>query len=336
MKRLIGFFFPIIFITILSVNLTACSQTDFFRNQTITIIIPNGPGGGIDTYARTIAPFLQKYLPQSKVVVTNVTEKGGLAGKNQVYQAQPDGLTLGFDHISSALLAEWEGAPGVAYKTADFSYIGRINFESHVLAVSPKSGLNNMQDIVKSKKIKMGFSGVGTNDYYVAMITAHVLGYEVEPQRNFLSASDASFACVKGSVDGILFSDSSIHAQMDENTIKPVVVFSQSRLASLPQVPTIFEVVPSEKHAMVQTLVQIYALDRTMFGPPGMDPSRLKALRKAFDQAVNDPDFLNTLFILNRPVNYLNGTDVEELIKKIYSNENEIKPLVQMISKGSP
>ena len=337
MKRLFGSVFRLFFSFILLVNLTACLGTPpdfyFFQNKTITIIIPYGSGGGVDTYGRTIVPFLQKYLPQSKIEVKNITGSGGLEGKNLVYNAQPDGLTLGFAPISGALLAEWEGALGVNYKTANFSYIGRIGSEAHVMTVSPKSGLKSLDDIIQAKKIKMGFTGVGSDDYFVAMITADALGYQVDPQKNFISAGDAVFSCVKGDVDAILFSDSSIHAQIIEKTINPVVVFSQSRLTSLPNIPTIFEVVPADKQPMVQTLIQIYALDRILYAPPGMDPSRLNVLRKAFDQAVADPEFRQTMVTLNRPINYMGGNDVDKLVKNVLSSENQIKPLVLMIFK---
>lgn len=325
--------------TILLTGTTGCtgsnSDLDFFRGKTVTIIVPYGAGGGLDVYARTIAPFLQKYLPGTKVEVQNVTENGGLKGKNQIFAAQPDGLTLGFTPISGALLAEWGGKPGVQYKTADFSYIGRINAEPHVMVVSPKSGFTNMAGLAKAKKIRMGFTGVGSDDYYVALITANLLGYQVEARTDFLSANDADFACVKGEVDAVLFSNSNVRPQIDAQTVLPLVSFSDARLDTLPNVPTIFEVIPADKQKLMQALVQIYALDRIVIAPPNMPTGRLKVLRDALDKVMADPEFQQNMIKVQRPVGYLTGAETARLLENILSNADQIKPFVLEIAKNS-
>ncbi len=313
----------------------ATSDLEFFRGKTVTIIVPYGVGGGMDVYARALAPFLQKYLPGSKVDVKNVTEGGGLAGKNQIYAAPPDGLTLGITPISGALLAEWEGKPGVQYKVVDYTYLGRLAADAHVMVVSPKSGFATLADIVRAQKVRMGFTGVGSDDYYVALITAELLGFQVEPRTDFLSANDAGLACVKGEVDALLFADSNLHAQIEAHTLTPVVTFSVARLATLPAVPAIFEVIPADQQALMLALVQIYALDRAVIAPPHLPAGRVQVLRQALDQAVADPEYLQTMKTLNRPVDYLNGADTVKLLEGILSNAAQIEPLVLKVAQGS-
>src|SRR5437764_1441147 len=44
----------------------ACSQdSDFYRGRTMTIIIPIGPGGAYDAYARLVSRHLGKQLPSN-------------------------------------------------------------------------------------------------------------------------------------------------------------------------------------------------------------------------------------------------------------------------------
>lgn len=311
----------------------ANNDAGFFEDKTVTIIVPYGAGGGLDITARALAPFLQRYLPGSTVQVQNLTEGGRIDGKNFVYAAQPDGLTLGFMPISGALLAEWEGKPGVQYETAKFSYIGRVKAEAHVLVVSPKTGFTKLTDLVTRKKISMGFTGVGSDDYYVALITAHLLGYQIEARTNYLSVSDAGFACVKGDVDAILFSDSNIHPLITAQTAIPLISFSAERPPTLPDVPTIFESIPAEQQNLMQALVQIYALDQIMVAPPNLSPARLETLRHAFDQAMSDPEFIQSMKQFQRPMDYLNGAETVKLLDSILLYEDEIKPLVLEIAK---
>jgi tripartite-type tricarboxylate transporter receptor subunit TctC len=326
-----------IVLTILT-DTTGCAGTnsnlDFFRGKTVTIIVPHGPGG-MDTYARAIAPFLQKYLPGSKVEVQNVPEGGGITGRNQIYAAAPDGLTLGLTTNAGALLAEWAEQPGVQYKTADFSYIGRINAEAHIMVVSPRTGFTTLDDIVHAGKISMGFSGVGSDDYYVALITARLLQYQVEARTDFSGINGASLACVKGEVDAILFSESSVRSQIEAQTVVPIVSFSNTPSPNLPNVPTIFDVIPADKREMMRALVQIYALERVLIAPPNMSMHRLQTLREALDKVMADPDFQENMVKINRPINYLTGAETTQLLENILSSEDQIKPLVIEIAQGS-
>jgi tripartite-type tricarboxylate transporter receptor subunit TctC len=322
-----------ILLIIICVGCTSSQRdAEYFNGKTITIIVPHGPGG-MDTYARALAPYLQKYLPGSNVEVENVFENGTIDGRNQVYHASPDGLTLGFTTTAGTLLAEWAEQPSVQYKTSEFSFIGRINAEAYIMVASSVTGFSTLDDIIRAKEITMGFSGLGSDDYYVALITANILGYTVTPNTEYSSVSDAGLACVKGSVDAIQFSASSILPQIQAQTVVPIVSFSNNRVPDLPDVPTIFELVPADKQEIMQALVNIYALDRTLFAPPGLPPTRLAALRKALDQSIVDPDFLASMKVLGRPIDYLDGVETTNLLSDILTSEGQIKPIVLEISQ---
>ena len=57
-----------------------------YPNQTIKIVVPFPPGGGVDVVARVIAPRLSELLGQS-VIVENRGGAGGSVGATYVAQA---------------------------------------------------------------------------------------------------------------------------------------------------------------------------------------------------------------------------------------------------------
>ncbi len=90
--------------------------SDFYSGQTIELLVPFSPGGGTDTAARFIAPFLEKYLPGNpSIQVVNETGGGGVSGAN-LYETRRErngyNLTL---HAPSTLLPFLVGQPEVAY-----------------------------------------------------------------------------------------------------------------------------------------------------------------------------------------------------------------------------
>src|SRR5438132_14150909 len=64
-----------------------------YPSQTIKIVVPFPPGGGVDVVARVIAPRLGELLGQS-VIIENRGGAGGSVGATFVAQAPRDGYTL--------------------------------------------------------------------------------------------------------------------------------------------------------------------------------------------------------------------------------------------------
>src|SRR3954453_12935197 len=64
-----------------------------YPNQTIKIVVPFPPGGGVDVVARVIAPRLGVLLGKS-VIIENRGGAGGSVGATFVAQAPRDGYTL--------------------------------------------------------------------------------------------------------------------------------------------------------------------------------------------------------------------------------------------------
>ena len=65
-----------------------------FAGKKIQIVVPAKEGGGLDRYARLLAPFFQKYLPGKPTVLVFNKPGGGLIKGSNWFQrkAKPDGL----------------------------------------------------------------------------------------------------------------------------------------------------------------------------------------------------------------------------------------------------
>jgi tripartite-type tricarboxylate transporter receptor subunit TctC len=70
-------------------GLPAHSQN--YPSQTIKIVVPFPPGGGVDVVARVIAPRLSELLGGQSVIVENRAGAGGSVGATHVAQAPRDG-----------------------------------------------------------------------------------------------------------------------------------------------------------------------------------------------------------------------------------------------------
>ena len=119
----------VLILTILaSANLAYAASTDdgFYKGKTVRLIVAFSAGGGYDTYSRTIARHLGKYIPGNPtVVVDNMTGAGGIIHANYMFkQAKPDGLTIG-NNSGGLFLQQVMGAKGIEFDGKKFEYLAR-------------------------------------------------------------------------------------------------------------------------------------------------------------------------------------------------------------------
>lgn len=309
----------------------------FFDGKTITIVVPHGAGGGFDTYARMIAPYLKKHIPGSTVVVNNVTGAGGLIGRNQVYTAKPDGTTIGITSGSGMLFAQWSGLQGVKYDISKFTWIGRIAYEVHVMAVSGKSPFKTFEDLKKANRVlRFGFSGVGSDDYYAALIFGKFFGLKIDPVTGYSGSREANLAAVKGEVDGIQVEASSLLPLFKSGDLRPVLAVGTDRSPDMPDVPTAIELgTTKEIKDVTKAITYAFQIDRIIFATPGIPAPKVAALREAFKKTINDSEFKEMTTKSKRPIFYLDGDELEKLVKDIFTTESLLKPQVAEFSKIS-
>src|SRR5690349_24649435 len=70
---------------------------DFYRGQTISLLVGASTGGGYDAYARPVSRHLGRFIPgEPNIVVRYMGAAGGLPAANSLYTVgSKDGLTIG-------------------------------------------------------------------------------------------------------------------------------------------------------------------------------------------------------------------------------------------------
>lgn len=312
-------------------GVTAASAEDsFFTGKTIHMIVPHGAGGGFDTYARAAAPYLEKELGAT-VVVDNVKGAGGNIGRNQLYRADPDGLTIGFTSFPSMVFSQLSGADGVQYDVAKWNMLGRVAAESEVMSV-PKAGKYQSLDALMNADgpVRIPLSGVGDDTFFKAMIVAKGLGIDIIPVTGYDGASEAFAAGMRG--DGEILSSSigSSKKLIESGEIKPILQISLIPDTSLEDVPLASDVIedPSMK-TFVKSIAGIAALDRSFFAPPGVPEDRLAELQDAVAATIQNPEFVSAMESAGRTVSFMSAEEETEILNEAMANADDLIPLLE-------
>jgi tripartite-type tricarboxylate transporter receptor subunit TctC len=215
-----------------------------YPTQTIKIIVPFPPGGGVDVVARMIAPRLSESLGQS-VIVENRGGAGGSVGATAVAQAAGDGYTLLLGTAST------HGTnPNVYAKLSydpvrDFVPVAIITSAPLVLAANNAVPVKTAADLIALAKAKpgelsFGSYGIGSSNHLVAELFNKMAGIEAThiPYRGSAPMmTDLIGGRIQYAFDGVATTLGYIRS----STVRLLGVSSARRSAVLPDDPTIAE-----------------------------------------------------------------------------------------------
>src|SRR3954454_22691003 len=284
----------------LSLTTPAVAQ-DFYKGKSIRVVVGFSAGGGFDTYASTIARHMGKHLPgQPSLVVENMTGACSLIAANHIYKvAKPDGLTIGH-FIGGLFLGQVLGQKGIEFDARKFEFIGAPIADHVVCAMTKASGITSVDQWLASKTpVKMGGIAPGTSTPDNATrILKVALGLPIQLVTGYKGTADVRLAAESGEVAGGCWGWDSVSVTWQKALASgdAVVVLQASRRThpDLPNVPQAIKLAKTDEgRKMIEVGIHGDSdIVRTYTLPPGTPKDRVQLLRKAFDDTLNDPEFV--------------------------------------------
>lgn len=250
-----------------------------YPTRNITMVIPFNPGGATDVVGRQLAQFSEKYLG-TRVIIDNRPGAGSGIGMNYVYSQRPDGYTIG---LGGAHLVVSSVQQATLYPAHDFDNLARINLDPFVLAVRADSPYQTIEELIAATAdnvISLGNAGANTTTFMVCAALNRSTGstFNIVPADG--GAQMRAFL-IGGHIDAGIFSQSELLGY--EEDLRPLLVMSEQRTVLYPEVPSVAEFgwkdIPEGSWRMVTA-------------PPGLSDEVKATLIAAFEQVVNDPEWL--------------------------------------------
>ena len=122
------------------------AQADAYPSKPITLVVPNPPGGLVDTSARLVSEPLARLIGQS-VVVDNKPGGSGNLAYSLVARSPKDGHTVlvsysGY-HIANPILMD-----KLPWELKDLTPVGLITVATNVIAVHPSVPANTLKEFI--------------------------------------------------------------------------------------------------------------------------------------------------------------------------------------------
>lgn len=305
---------------------TAAPQADleFFKGKTVTFVVATSAGGGYDTYARAIAPFIQKYLPGSTVIVKNTPGAGHIIGANEVYAAKPDGLTFGTFN-TALIFGQIVGSQGIQFDLTKFTWIAKMASDNRVFLVGAKTPYKTFDDAVKSSQttpLVLSSAGLSSAANIDALLLSQAMGMKVKMIAGY-TGNDSDLAILRGEVEGELGSASSLAHFVDSGDGRILLQIGAQKDSTLGSAPLLKDIVPANKKAIADLLLVDASIGRLVAAPPGVPEPRRLALVQAFQKAMVDPEFVASMQKQKLPIDPSFGDEVGNLIKSSLAQSPE-------------
>ena len=291
----------------------------------ITLIVPFPPGGIADLTARPLAAALERVLRQP-VIVNNKAGAAGAVGMQSAAIAKPDGYTLLVALVSISTIPEVDAlfARTPAYTRDQFVGIARLNADPPVLVANAERPWKTLKELLDAARAQPGEVTYASSGPYGAShvpmeMLLHAAGVKM---RHLVTTGGApATTAVLGGHAHVWPSPPALALpHIGAGKLRPLASYGATRLASLPDVPTLKELGYDIE----------YYLWAALFAPRGLPPAVVTTLRDAVRRAVQDPEFKTAAEKVQTPIAY---QDADEFRAFWDADARKLAAIIKQIGK---
>jgi tripartite-type tricarboxylate transporter receptor subunit TctC len=295
----------------------------FYAGKTIRLVVGIDVGSGYDVNARLLARHLGNHIPgKPTIVVQNQPGAGSAIMTSQLYTAGPfDGTAIGAAFAGMPTQPLLQPGGGIRFDPVKLLWLGNTNRETHVTYVWHTSPVQSLDEL-KTKQLIMGAQAPGSSQVDFPLVANALFGLKFKVIPGYGSTSKINLALESGEVQGTIAAWTSVKTLSSQwiadKKIKTIVQWALRPNAELPGVPNALDLAKTEPEQAALRLVMA-RLDsgRPFFLPPGVPAERVAALRKAFDETMKDPAYLEEAKKLSIDVDPLTGAELGTLVEQV-------------------
>jgi tripartite-type tricarboxylate transporter receptor subunit TctC len=259
----------------------APAQQDY-PTRPIRFITAAAQGGTSDILARTFAVHLSEALKQPVVVDNRASASGVIAGELTA-NAPPDGYTLLLAYHQHTVNAALN--PKLPYHPVNsFTPITQLTTAGLMLVVNPATPVTNLKEFVEWTKsykgpLNFGSAGIGTGGHLAGELYKVMTGVKAE-HIPYKGTGPALIDLIAGQYQFNFAGLQPAHAQVRAGKLRGLAVTTPKRIATLPDLPAMAEVLPGFE------VVGWYGV----IGPAALPGPIVTRLHDEFVKVLNRPD----------------------------------------------
>ena len=310
---------------------------DFYKGKQIRMIIGHPVGNDYDLGARFLAKYLPKHIPGNPLIIPqNMPQAASVVAANYLYaQAPRDGTTFGTfsrNIPSQALMAQ----QNVDIDPRRLNWLGGTSLPGRVCIAATSSAVKTPADLLTHELIVAG-AGAGSSLSILPTVFNHVLGTKFRIIQGYKGTTDAVLAIERGEVEGTCATLGQFRVYeklFADGKVRFILRAEEAAMPEIPDVPSIYELAKTEEQRQFMRFV----FSSTEFGrpyafPPDVPRVRVDIMRKAFADALKDPELVAEAEKIKIDMTYRPPDRFEQLVKNLYDTPPD---MIEVIKKLVP
>ena len=308
-------------VLVAALALAAGSSAVLAADKPLRVILPIGAGSGVDGIVRAAGPSLTKALGGQPVVIENLPGAGGITGTTAIVQAAPDGSTIGVVSNNHAVNPSvYKKLPYDSLK--DITPISVVGATPFVLVVNPTKlpakNAKELQALLKAKPGGYNYASSGNGTIIHLAGEMFVDAADVKVMHIPYKGTGPMVAdLIGGQVDLGVVALPAVQGHLKSGALRAIGIMGKSRVASLPELPTIAE------QGFPEVDVGGWF---AVVGPAKLPPAEVKRLHAAVVAAFAMPE---TVQAMAKQENVINPSSPEAAVQFFRSEQERYARLVK-------
>jgi tripartite-type tricarboxylate transporter receptor subunit TctC len=302
---------------------------DFYRGKTITMYVGTGVGAGaVSAYPMALAPVIKKYIPgHPNLVVSYMPGAGGIKAASYIYGIAPqDGTAWGFI-TRGFLLAPLLKIPQAQFDPTRFNWIGSpTRTVSMGLVWNASTAVRTIQDAMQTEVV-VGATSIAQDTGIYPRALNRIAGTKFKIVTGYASVGAVDLALERGEVQGKVGSTwKSLNSGPSARWVadKVVTVLVQLGVKKAPdippEVPLGLDLAKSPQDRQVlEVLCAPSATGYPSFLGPGVPKERVEAIRSAYLQSLQDPEFIAAVERQGLDLDPIGAAELADVVRGIYA-----------------
>lgn len=288
-------------------GVTNSGNSESFPAESINLVVPFSTGGGFDAYARISQSYWETYIGnEASVVVENVEGAGGRTGATQVYNEGENPHSMLFWYPSAAIPPQL--VSDVGYDIFAMPPIGAMVRDPNAMVLRSSAGIDSFETFVeRAPELTFATQGVGSAAHTVTLMFAAITGTVSPDELSFVhynGTSEAQAGLARGEVNAMIVGTVSSAAQVGNalDDAELFTVFSTPETGERYADQTRYFSSEVSGVPELERYAELTQFVRMLVAPPEAPEDAVETLRSAFDQLVEDEQFLAEATDRGRPV----------------------------------
>lgn len=233
-----------VFCAVAACSTSFTAQADYVAGKDVVVLQGFKPGGGSDVLAQLVQPYLTKALGVNFVNEYIPGATGAIAWTRLARQSKKDGSVISITN-TPMLMTNYIMSDAITYTIKDLTPIANVVTDPGIAVVAKDSRYNSIEDLLAAAKekpgrITVGNSGMGGDDFFTTLLLEKETGLSFK-KVPFQGDGPSATAAMGNKIDVSFNNVGTVYSQVESGNLKALAVFSDKRVTSLPDVPTLKE-----------------------------------------------------------------------------------------------